>query len=67
VILFIGLASVILGAKSIYYSRKKNTEKLKKYSGTKNPKFSFILGIIGVVIGLLFLFLGIISAYDGDK
>ncbi len=58
-IIAIGLACLYLSVRAIHYSRKNDTEKLKKYIGTKNPIFGLVLGVIGVVIGLIFLLLGI--------
>jgi hypothetical protein len=53
----IGFLAAFLGIKGVYYSRKKDSEKLKKIVGTKNPKTAFILGIIGIIIGAVILIL----------
>jgi ABC-type nickel/cobalt efflux system permease component RcnA len=66
-IISIGLACLYLSIRAIYYSRIRDADKLKKFVGTKNRTFSLIIGIIGIPIGLIFLFLGIMIKYGGDK
>lgn len=67
IIILIGMTSFSLGLRAVYYSRKRDAVKLKRFAGTKNPTIALILGVIGLVIGFIFFFLGLIITFNGDK